>query len=179
MGRTTNSTLALFVGAVLGIITALHGLGNFGLKPVPGASRWAQWQVGGNDTFQIYALGHFLSEGQLPPPKSSASYLRSVDDEGNSLRADCIYFVDGTLPPSRWWSMTVADGRGSEPRSELTAGEAITSQSGELRVTISARPMPGNWIMPPNSSNLTLSFVVNEAVPGYDIALPAIKKASC
>jgi hypothetical protein len=179
MGRTTISTAALLVGVILGIVTALHGLGTYGLKPVANAPRWFQWQVSGNDQTMIYALGHFLGDGQLPPPKSAASYLRSVDDEGNGLRADCTYVIEGKVTPSRWWSMSVAEAGEAAPQSELTAGEAVVSQQGDIRVAVSARPMPGNWIVPASSSGFTLHYVVYEAVPNAEMMLPAIKKTGC
>ena len=179
MGRTTISGAALLVGLVLGIVTAINALGAMGLKPVSESPRWSEWRLDENDRLLIYSLGHFLGEGQLPPPKSAQYFERTLDEDGNSLRADCVYIVEGKVTPARWWTMSVASPGTSFPRSELTAGQAVAGQDGSIKVIISSRPKPGNWIAPADSSTLSLRYVINEAVQGQDIALPTVTKSGC
>ena len=179
MGRTTISGGALLVGLVLGILSAINALGAVGLKPVAEYPRWSEWRLGEKDRFLIYSLGHFLIEGQLPPPKSAQYFVRNLDEDGNSLRADCVYVVEGKVTPARWWTISIAPSGVASPHSELSAGEALVNQDGTLKVSISARPMPGNWIVPADGSALSLRYIVNEAVPGEAIELPTVTKSSC
>lgn len=179
MGRTTISGTALLIGLVVGIMSAINALGAMGLKPVADSPRWSQWRLDEKDSLLVYSLGHFLSQGQLPPQKSAQYFVRTLDEDGNGLRADCVYIVEGKVTPARWWTMTVAPPGVSAPHSELTAGEAVTGQDGTIRASISANPKPGNWIAPADSSALSLRYVINEAVQGQDIDLPTVTKSGC
>lgn len=179
MGRMTISGAALLIGLALGIISAINALGAVGLSPVAATPYWSAWRLGEKDSLLIYSLGHFLGEGQLPPPKSTQYFVRSVDEDGNGLRADCVYIIEGKVTPARWWSMSIAPLGVSAAHAELSAGEAVVSQDGDLKVSISARPMPGNWIAPADGSALTLRYVVNEAVQGEAVALPTVAKSGC
>jgi hypothetical protein len=176
MGRISFSAVALLAGVLLGVLTAMNALGSVGLKPVSPTSKWSEWQLNGASTTLVYSLGHFLGDGQLPPPKSARYFVRSTDEDGNSLRVDCVYVVEGKITPARWWTMTAGT---AALRSELSAGEAILSQDNTLKVTISARPAPGNWIVPADNGSLSLHFIVNEPVLGQDISLPTITKSGC
>ncbi len=179
MGRFAFPAIALLAGVLLGVVSAMNALGSVGLKPVAPTSKWSEWQLNGASTTLVYSLGHFLGDGQLPPPKSARYFVRSLDEDGNSLRVDCIYVVEGKVTPARWWTMSVAPAATAAPRSELSAGEAVLSQDGNLKVTISARPAPGNWIVPAGSGSLALHFIVNEPVLGQDVVLPTITKSGC
>ena len=179
MRRATLSFAAISVGLIAGFISAISALNTFGLKSVAATPAWSEWQLAGNDAVLVYTLGHFLNDGQLPPPKSARSFERNSDDGGNSLRADCVYVVQGKVTPSRWWTMSVAQAGKAAPRSELTAGEAVVSQDGSLKVTISAHPMPGNWIIPPESGSVSLHYIINEAPAGQIMPLPTITKMGC
>ena len=98
MGRISFSATALLAGVVLGVVSAINALGSVGLKPVAPTSKWSEWQLNGASTTLVYALGHFLGDGQLPPPKSARYFVRNTDEDGNSLRADCIYVVEARSP---------------------------------------------------------------------------------
>ncbi len=179
MGRLSFPAIALLAGVLLGVISAMNALSSVGLKPVTTTSKWSEWQLSGGNATLIYSLGHFLGDGQLPPPKSARYFVRSTDEDGNSLRVDCVYVVEGKVTPARWWTMSVAPAGTLAPRSELSAGEAVLSQDSNLKVTISARPASGNWIVPAERGGLSLHFIVNEAVLGQDISLPTITKSGC
>ncbi len=179
MGRVTIFGAALLIGLILGVVSAINALGAMGLQPIAASPRWSEWRLGERDNLLIYSLGHFLSEGQLPPPKSSQFFVRSVDEDGNGLRADCVYTVEGQVTVARWWTLSIAPSGVTAAHSELSAGEAVVGQGGDLRVTISARPMPGNWIAPADTSALLLRYTINEAAPGETVSLPTVTKSGC
>ncbi len=178
MGRATYLIAAIFSGLLLGILSAVSALGSYGLRPVANNPAWAEWQLAGNDTKLVYTLNHFLSGGQLPPPKLAQSFVRTTDESGSRLRSDCVYLVEGKITPARWWTMSVSQAGGLSAHSVLTAGEAIVDQDDGLKVTISTRPMPGNWLEP-DGSNISLVYVVNEAQNGQTVELPSVTKKGC
>jgi hypothetical protein len=111
----------------------------------------------------------------LLPPKSVLYFVRNVDDDGNSLRSDCIVTVEGPAIPARWWALSSGDQRGAV----LSAGEAVLDSKGQLKATISRHPSPGNWIVPPDSSSYTLSYILSEPSKAAEIDLPHVKRIGC
>jgi hypothetical protein len=178
MGRATYFIAAIFAGLLLGIFSAVNALGSYGLVAVAAHPGWAEWQLNSGDTKLIYTLGHFLSGGQLPPPKLAQSFVRTTDDEGNSLRSDCIYVVKGEITPARWWTMSINQAGGLSAHSVLTAGEALVDKDGVLKITVSQHPMPGNWLQPDGGS-VSLVYVIHEAPNGETIQLPSITNKGC
>ena len=179
MGRSTISIIALVTGLCLGVITAINALGAVGLKSVAGSPKWSEWQLESNSSTLIYVLGHFLGDGRLPPPKSARYFVRSTDEDGNGLRADCVYDVQGKVTPARWWTLSINQDGTAKPHSELTAGEAVVGQDEVLHVFLSAHPMPGNWMVPPDNNAMTLNYIINEPTQGETISLPSITKSGC
>jgi hypothetical protein len=178
MGRATYLIAAIVVGLLLGIVSAVNALGSFGLLPVAAEPSWAEWQLASSDAKLTYTLGHFLSNGQLPPPKLAQSFVRTTDDNGERLRSDCVYLAEGKITPARWWTMSVNQTGRLSTHSVLTAGEAVVGADDVLKVTISSQPMPGNWLEP-DSSNISLVYIINEAPNGETVQLPSITKKGC
>ena len=179
MRNFTLFTAILIGGFVIGWLTAINGLAGLGLKAVVGSPYWSEWALKGDDRWQVYALGHFLSDGQLPPPKSARFFVRSADEDGNTLRGDCVYVIKGPAIAARWWTLRVsADGK-SDAQSTLSAGETVLNQDGTLIVTISRHPSPGNWIVPPDSSAVNVDYVISEPAFNEAVELPLITKSGC
>ena len=173
------SSFSIFLGLVIGTVSAVNGLSAVGLKAVADSPRWSEWQLASNDRFLIYGLGHFLSVGQLPPSKSAHMFVRDADEDGNSLRSDCVYVLQGTPSKARWWTISVATGSALSAQSELTAGEAVVANDGVLSVVISSRPLPGNWIVPPSTSTYSVHYVLHEPDADETNKLPSITKKGC
>ena len=178
MGRATYFIAAVFLGLLVGILSAVSALGSYGLVPVVEHPAWAEWQVNSSDTKLIYTLGHFLGGGQLPPQKLARSFVRSTDEAGARLSSNCVYMLEGKTTPARWWTMSVGHAGGLSTHSVLTAGEAIVDQDDNLSVSISQHPMPGNWIEP-EGGNISVEYIINEAPNGETIQLPRITKKGC
>lgn len=173
-----SSTFAIFGGIVAGLFTAMQALGTTGLRPVENGGGWKEWRFNENDRLLPYSLGHFLRNGQVPPPKASRFFVRETDDDGNVLSSDCVFRIDGPAIASRWWSLSV----GQTEASVLSAGEAVLDSVGNLNIVVSPHPLPGNWITPPDSGRFTVTYIVSEPAKQKDSAvliLPHIKKAGC
>jgi hypothetical protein len=172
------STVYMLVGLSIGVYTAMRALETTGLENVEGAKGWQEWRLGENERSLPYALGHFLSAGQVPPSKAARYFVRRYDDEGNLLSGDCNFKVDGPEISSRWWSLRA----GEEKAAIISAGQAIISEAGQFVATISPRPAPGNWLQPPKGTNFTLTYVINGPAKTKNDApliLPTVKKVGC
>ena len=169
--------LALAIGAFAGWISARSMIENLPLKAVAGIDSWREYN-GADELLLPYAVGHFSSRGELPPPNVARYFHRTVDDDGNSLRGECIYEVKGRLLPARWWSMAIANPRGE--RSVIAAGDVMRESDGSLILSLAPFPVPGNRLTSPPGSQLTFSYVIQPDTPDAPVAsLPALRKVRC
>jgi hypothetical protein len=169
------STLFILLGIIFGWASAMQGLNSAGLQSVKNGNGWQEWQVSGHDRMLPYSLGHFLGEGQLPPPKSVRYYQRSVDDDGNTLRGDCAFLIEGKIPPARWWSIAA----GRSQNASLSAGLAVLEKNNNFKAVASRLPASGNWIVPEDQSSYTLTYVLSEVASDVAVELPHVKKMGC
>jgi hypothetical protein len=169
------STLFIVLGIIFGWASAVQSLNGAGLQIVKDGNGWQEWQVGPSDRLLPYSLGHFISSGQLPPPKSVRYFERFTDDEGNTLRGDCMFLIEGPVTPSRWWSMTA----GTTAQAALSAGAAILESDNLLKITASRLPVPGNWIAPDDTGGFHLTYVLSEVSADSAIEFPHVKKLGC
>lgn len=178
--RILNSSIAYIVaGLALGLTSAIYGLDTFGLKPVAGAKGWQEWRLTASDRFAPYAVGHFLSEGRVPTPISAKFFMIDVDGDGNSLRADCAYTLEGTPVPSRWWSISIANNGSNGDGATLSAGKAVLESDGKLLATVSREPMPGNWLKLADSGAFQIVYAVSEPAANAQVELPLVKRSGC
>ena len=174
-----SSTVFIALGLALGLGSAIQSLDGWGMQPVADNPGWKEWRLSVNDRLQPYALGHFLASGSVPTPISTHYFARELDDDGNALRGDCNFVLEGPALQARWWSLSIQDASGASPHSILSAGKAVLDNNMQLRVTIALHPVPGNWLQPSDSGAFTLHYVVSEPEKGEILNLPHIKKGSC
>jgi hypothetical protein len=172
------STVYILVGLGFGVYTAMRALESAGLESVEGAAGWQEWRLSENDRSLPYALGHFLSSGQVPPAKDARYFVRQLDDDGKLLSSNCSFKIDGPEISSRWWTLRA----GEDKASVISAGQAIISETGQLLATVSPHPAPGNWLLPSQESNFTLTYVINGPAKTKNdapLVLPSVKKVGC
>lgn len=174
-----SSTIFIVLGLVLGLGSAMQSLDGWGMQPVADNVGWKEWRLSVNDRLQPYAMGHFLASGSVPTPISTHYFVRDVDDDGNPLRGDCNFTIEGPAISARWWSLSIQNIKETTAQSILSAGKTILDSNMQLQATISLHPVPGNWLQPPGSGTFTLGYVVSEPEKGEILNLPHVKKGSC
>ncbi len=175
-------TAMLVAGAVAGYVTALQALGHAGTGPAPGNANWTQGIVNPKDAYAVYALGHFRNDGLLPPPHATLYFTRLADDEGNGLRGNCSYEVSGPAPQARWWFVSAGAPAAPATAVAFTAGNAVLAGDDTLKLSISRRPSPGNWLAAPDVGAMQVTLVMNELYiqsKNYKLVLPALKRLAC
>ena len=177
MGKLTFATAIVILGAVIGLLSAIHQMNVAGFYAVAGSPGWLSWQPETQSIWQIYATQRFLDDGGLPPPKTVQLYTRSTDDDGNRFRAECDYAFSGPAINSRWWTMATSSNLGAPAADVLSAGAAQVRQDNVLDVNLSRLPQGANWLKVPDSGNYVVKIVVNDA--SDPVHLPGIKKVGC
>jgi hypothetical protein len=179
MKRLLYPLVVLMLGAFLGGLSAQYMMENASVASVVSGTGWKEIRVEGDTLDSTYQTAHFLSRGQIPPPRDSRFFVRSLDDDGNSLRADCVVNMEGKLPTARWWfvSASTTDGRTS-----LDAAQSVREMNGDVNISISQTPTPGNWLVPPQGGAYELRLVIlgaSAAEPNDTLVLPRVKRLWC
>lgn len=169
---------AIVAGVAAGWISAVSLIENYGFEAAAGQPQWKERRSAADHPAAPYAFGYFINQGQVPPPLTSRHFVRASDDDGGSLRAECLYEISGTMPAARRWSMALAGADGSA--ATLGAGEAIYEPDGSVRVFLSAQPVPGNRMMMQPGSVPVLSLTIHDPQDsGKPLALPGVKRVRC
>jgi hypothetical protein len=177
MKRLYTPIILLIAGAIFGVLSAQNMMETENVA-TNGASGWVEIQAASEGFKAFYTAGHFLRQGEVPPPKGSRFFVRSADDDGNGLRGDCLVNVEGKMPDARWWMLNASSGA---LRSSLDAGQAVRETNGETNVALSTTPTPGNWIIPPRNGAYELQLVIhglNDGA-GQTLTLPRVKRLWC
>ena len=116
---------------------------------------WRSWPQADAREGGLYARYHHLRQGELPFSRFlGRRFEAATDDDGNALKGGCRYVVEGTLPPSRFWTLALYPledaGKENVARASWVAAEdALPDRKGRLRIVIDARMRPGTWLRPP------------------------------
>jgi hypothetical protein len=179
MNRAIIPLILLIVGLGLGLLSAQYIMEKVSVAAPIANSRWTEILINNRDLKSTYLAGHFLRRGQLPPLKGSRYFVRNVDDDGNSLRGDCLVTLEGNFPSARWWFVSASSG---STRTSFDASQAIREANGETILSLSVAPAPGNWLVPPSGGayelQLVLLGVTNDANSPPPV-LPRIKRLWC
>jgi hypothetical protein len=166
----------LIAGTALGLLSAQYLMENANVAVPVANSAWKEIQLSSESLQSSYLAGHFLRRGQVPPLKGSRFFVRSVDDEGNSLRGDCVVTLEGRVPPARWWFVGASSASG---RATLDAAQVIRESSGEVAVSVSLTPVAGNWIIPADGNSYELQLVLLGIDDTAIVSLPTVKRLWC
>lgn len=179
MRKLLITCLMLLAGLGFGLLSARYMMENMSMAVPVGSGNWTEIKPDSDDLNGLYLSGHFLRRGEVPPLKGSRFFVRQVDDEGNTLRGDCVVAIEGKTPDARWWFVS-ADAGGT--RKALDAGEVVREASGNFTISISDNPVPGNWLVPPTTGAYSISLVwLDTATDGTaaSMAMPAVKRLWC
>jgi hypothetical protein len=166
----------LAAGVALGLLSAQYLMENANVAVPVSNSKWSEIQLSSESLQSSYLSGHFLRRGQVPPLKGSRFFVRNSDDDGNSLRGDCVVSLEGRIPAARWWFVSASSGKG---RTTLDAAQAIRESNGEVAVSISQSPVAGNWIIPKDGSSYDLHLVLLGVDDAAVVDLPRVKRLWC
>jgi hypothetical protein len=179
MKRALAPLIMLSIGLGLGLLSAQYMMENASVASPVANSGWKEIQLADDSLKSSYLAGHFLRRGELPPPRGTRFFVRDSDDDGNSLRGDCLVTLEGKLPLSRWWFVSAASG---VARSSLDVSQTVRETSGETAISLSIAPVPGNWLVPPSSGGYELRLVllgIDDAPASPVPPLPRVKRLWC
>ncbi len=184
--------LLVILLAALGGYVSVDMAASMAGRGVKGGGAWQSWPQADAREGGLYARYHHLRQGELPFSRFLGRRFEArTDDDGNALKGGCRYVVEGTLPPSRFWTLALYPlqdaGREAEPQASWVAAEdALPNRKGRLRIVIDSRMRPGTWLRAPVEEDERFMIVLrlyglNPLVRDRaDMALPLkIRRESC
>lgn len=191
--------MATIVLAVLtGFGSALWLAGWTPLDP-PGLFRsievdgWTSDPAIGSPAADPYTRAYVARRGLLGLRREEATYyLRVNDDDGNALREDCAYVLEGEVPDARWWSVTLYAGdyflaQNGDDAHSIDASRATIGDDGRWRATIQPEP-PGDgsfWISSRQAGRFDLLYRLYNADPAVletpetALVVPSVIRLGC
>jgi hypothetical protein len=192
MPKTAFLTLVLLAisigGGAASVWYALQAQEGVGAVTIDG---WTAYPDIGTPEADPYSKARAAREVVLSLGRAEGlSFTVQRDSAGDTLRQECQYRIEGSVPTSRFWTLYATSGSGAIVASGNGRPAALHSH-GLLRaadhtvsIAIGAVPEPGNWL--PLSGRGTMAFVLtlyDTPIAGstgiVDVALPRILKVGC
>ena len=185
MARVSVKIFSILCGAVGGWASALSFIDSVGSKPVGTSGSWRVWDLASGTSSNPYARAHFLLEGRVPPAQSLFQvYTNTRDDDGSTLRSNCVYKIAADDLAARWWSLSAGplDNPDKDSPSVLTSDGVVRNPDNTINIAMSRYPVAGNWLRPAADGNIVIQLVVSNAETlqtEADLKLPAIQRVGC
>ncbi|MGA1675063.1 MAG: DUF1214 domain-containing protein [Pseudomonadales bacterium] len=153
------------VALVLGVGSATLVVGRLMAFGESNASGWQSSELAGQSAADIYTRAAIARIGLLALTREETLYFsRYRDADGAALNERCVYQLEGTDLPARWWSITLyaSDNylaQNGDGAASMDQTRVVREHDGRFRIRIgrSAEGEP-NWISSRNAGNFSLTL---------------------
>lgn len=144
-------TLAIaFGGGAWSASWMLKATSGFGSIELGSWSAYPALQTASADPF---AKAHRAGDGRILLGRAEGLvFTARTDETGAALSGKCAYEISGTTPPSRFWTLRIADAAGAPVTSppgfpaSLNSWTVLRRSDGGFTIRMNSTPEPGNWI---------------------------------
>ena len=142
--------VAVFLGVLLGLVLTIHSLDQANRNVAAGP--WRGTAREGSGEIDPYALAANARSGLLPlGAAEGVSFVAESDTKGGALSGQCEYAVTGSIPPARFWTLSLLTPDGfpvANPalRTGFTSTEILRVSDEPMLITVSPEARSGNWL---------------------------------
>ncbi len=205
MGFWIRGLIAIVMAVFMGLGSAYWAISTRTLGAAISNGPWQTNALIGSEALDIYTRAGVSVAGLFALNRSEAVYFTATtDSDGEPLQGSCVYQVEGTDMPARWWSITAYGADhflipNAEKRYSMTRADLLGLSMGEGAATGSPEPFtfrmarerqPGAWLPLGDAALLSLTlrlYGMPEALTDEDaleadlsgVALPVIKRETC
>ncbi|MCU0597202.1 MAG: DUF1214 domain-containing protein, partial [Desulfobacterota bacterium] len=180
----------LLVALLLGVGSAVWVLDSFTRTKIIRDRAWTSSPLVGSVHADMYLRAFVARTALFALSKTEALYYNAfTDEDGEPLRAECDYIVDGGDVPARWWSITAYDEDhflipNALNRYSYHMKNLRRDEKGRYRIHLSQIPKDPNWLPSPRHGNMSLTLRAYNPAPALTenieaAELPTIMKAGC
>ena len=116
-------------------------------------------------------------------------YIAFADDNGEPLRPECDYILEGGDLPARWWSITAYDKDhflipNDLDRYSYNMENLQRDEQGRFKIHLSRTPKEGNWLPAAKEETMSITLRAYNPAPALrenmgSAELPRITKVEC
>jgi len=152
---------------------------------------WTAFPSLGTADADPYSKARVAREGLLALGRAEGlSFSAQRDSNGDALRRECSYHIEGPVPPARFWTLYAADPAGvviqagSRRSSALHSNQLVRLADNSVAISAGRHPSFGNWLALSGEGPMTLVLTffdtpISSSTGAGDIVLPSIVKAGC
>ncbi|QXX73502.1 hypothetical protein MHY1_00298 [Methylovirgula sp. HY1] len=186
-----KSLLAVLAGTALGLAATYYILGAGMRFDEVKAGPWTRWSKSGAMDIDPYAHAMLARSGEMPLGSAEgSSFFAWTDNAGAALRGRCDYVLSGSVPSTRYWTLSLYSPTGAiidnlDKRFGFTSAEILRAADGSFEITISREARPGNWLQVGNVAHFALVLRLYDTLVDFGLsntapkALPQIVKGHC
>jgi hypothetical protein len=151
---------------------------------------WTTNPLIGSVQANMYLRAYIARIGLFALSKTEALYYNAfTDEDGEPLRAECDYIIEGGDLPARWWSITAYDKDhflipNALNRYSYNMKNLRRDEQGRFKIHLSRTPKEGNWLPAAKEETMSITLRAYNPAPALrenlgSAELPKIKKVDC
>jgi hypothetical protein len=129
------------------VLNSQEGIGAVSVGP------WTAFPDIGTPDADPYSKARVARDGVLALGRAEGlSFVADRDSTGVTLRSECSYRLEGSLPVARFWTLYATDRAhmalksGIRRDASMHSLEVLRQPDNSISVSVGARPEPGNWL---------------------------------
>ncbi|MBB6466891.1 hypothetical protein HNQ96_002767 [Aminobacter lissarensis] len=167
------------------VLNSQEGIGAVSVGP------WTAFPDIGTPEADPYSKARVARDGVLALGRAEGlSFVADRDSTGVSLKSECSYRIEGSLPVARFWTLYATDTAhialksGIRRDASLHSLEVLRQPDNSISVSVGTRPEPGNWLAVAGvgAMNLVLTFYdtpIASSTGLSGIEMPRIVRVQC
>jgi hypothetical protein len=183
--------LTALAGTALGFLVTVRVLDRGIGFDTAHAGPWFGQPKSGTMDIDPYANAIIARTAELPLGSAEGlSFIARTDSLGAPLRPECDYTVSGTVPPTRYWTLTLISPDGwlidnRARRFGFTSAEVVRAPDGSFAITLARMARPGNWLPVGTTKHYALMLRLYDTLLDFGTtrvgggALPKITRGRC
>jgi hypothetical protein len=181
----------ILAGIALGLLVTMRTLDRGVTFDVARAGPWVGYPKTGTVDIDPYENALIARTAALPLGSAEGlSFMAHTDSNGDALRPECDYIVSGSVPPTRYWTLTLVSPKGflinnKAQRFGFTSAEVVRAADGSFTITVAPDARPGNWLPVGDAKAYVLMLRLYDTLLDFGTtrlgaaALPKIERGRC
>ncbi|WP_297300476.1 DUF1214 domain-containing protein [uncultured Methylovirgula sp.] len=183
--------LTALAGIILGFLVTTRVLDRGLSFDAAQAGPWRGQPKSGTMDIDPYANARIARTAELPLGSAEGlSFVARNDSDGAPLRPECDYIVSGSVPPTRYWTLTLVSPKGflianKAQRFGFTSAEVVRAENGTFAIVVARDARAGNWLPVGDAKSFALMLRLYDTLLDFGTtkvganALPKITRGRC
>ena len=191
MDTLIKALLACIIGLVIGLWATALTLRDASGFDAAKIGPWTISQKAGAIDADPYTRAALERSGEIPLAVGEGlQFIARTDDSGAPLNSRCVYLVGRSMPPTRYWTLSLIDRQGfpvenPAQRYGFRSSEILRGADGGFVIAVSAQARAGNWLPVGSNGRFGLALRLYDSPLGATAgaiekdAMPRIVRESC